>query len=461
MTMIKKIGIPVALTVMMFLAGCTFPHPPLPVDPSNPLKRVAVLPMRNDTNDVDGPDVMRNKMVKALEARSYVVKDLKETDQILRDRMGITLGGQLDLTTAQKLGQELQVEGVLYGTLMDFDESTLGAINVKKVRGKFRLVNTATGHDMWARGLGVKNEMRMQGTMGSAAALASRASDARDKEVPWVLIGSSTTGSDNVGKSFAVELGTKLVSKAIGKHLDYESTELARRVTADLPWGPGTGIVAHAAPAPKIEVPQVKAPEPPSFGHMEFGKKDFTALMVSTTIDKNKKDSMVMEASIAKSGEKFRSDMDTSKMTRGQQGMPPDLSRMIMINRGDRNVAYTLYPGKKKYITHNEKETDKGEEPKIEKTKVGSEVIDGHPTDKFRVIITNKRGKVDEGYEWNAKDLDGMTIRTETENNDFKIVMEIKNVVLKRPDNSLFEIPADYTESKDFMDLMTPDPGKK
>jgi hypothetical protein len=456
MTMVKKIRIPAIVTVMMFLAACTFPHPPLPFDPSNPLKRVAVLPMRNDTNDVDGPDVMRNKMVKALENHSYVVKDLKETDQILRDRMGITLGGQLDLTTAQKLGQELGVEGVLYGTLLDFDESTLGAINVRKVRGKFKLVNTATGQAMWARGLGVRSEMMMQSKAGAAAAIAARASDARDKEAPWVTIESTTTGSDNVGKSFAVGLGTKLITKAVGMHLDHESTELARRVTADLPWGPGIAVaaVAHAAPAPKIEVPQIKAPEPPSFGHMEFGKKDFSALMVSTTIDKNKKDSMVMESSIAKSGEKFRSDMETSKMTRGQQGMPADLSRMIMINRGDKNVAYTLYPDKKKYITHHEKEPDKGEEPKIEKTKVGSEVIDGHPTDKFRVKITNKDGKVNEGFEWNANDLDGMTIKTETENNDFKVVMEIKHVVLKRPDSSLFEIPAGYTESKDFMELM-------
>ena len=80
-------------------------HRSLPRDSSNPLKRVAILPLKNDTNDVDGPEVMRKKMVQALERRSYVVKDLKETDQILRDRMGITLGGQLDLTTAQKLGR--------------------------------------------------------------------------------------------------------------------------------------------------------------------------------------------------------------------------------------------------------------------------------------------------------------------------------------------------------------------
>ena len=72
--------------------------------------------------------------------------------------------------------------------------------------------------------------------------LVARSSDARDKEVPWVTVQSTTTGNDNLGKSFAVGLGTKLLSKAVGKHLDYESKELARRVTDNLPWGPGTGI---------------------------------------------------------------------------------------------------------------------------------------------------------------------------------------------------------------------------
>ena len=64
--MIMKIKLPVVIAALMFLAACNLPHPPLPYDPNNPLKRVAVLPLRNDTNDVDGPDVMRKKMVKAL-----------------------------------------------------------------------------------------------------------------------------------------------------------------------------------------------------------------------------------------------------------------------------------------------------------------------------------------------------------------------------------------------------------
>ncbi len=452
--MVKLIKYSAVLALLFFFAGCNLPHPPLPYDPGNPLKRVAVLPMKNDTTDVDGPNIVRQKMAEALERRSYVVKDMKETDQILRDQMGINLGGQLDMTTAQKLGETLGVEGVLYGTLMDFDETTTGILSVKKVRGKFHLVDTQTGQTVWARGLGVRDEVRMSGNAGIAASALARVSDSRDKEAPWVTIGSTMSGTDNVGKSFAVELGSKLFMKAIGKHLDYESTELARRVTDNLGWGPGT---AAAAPMPTFGAPAVKAPEPPSFGHMEFGKRDFSALMVSTTVNKGKNDTSVMEASIAKAGEKFRSDMDLSRMAKGQQGMQPELSRMVVISRGDKQIRYTLYPDKKRYMAEPETEKEKGDEPKIEKTKVGNETIDGHPTDKFKVRIIYTDGKVSEGFIWNARDLGGMTIKTETENDAFKMTTELKHVVLNRPEASLFEIPSGYMEAKDFKELMMPE----
>jgi hypothetical protein len=412
--------------------------------------------MKNDTTDVDGPNVVRQKMAEALKQRSYVVQDLKETDQILRDQMGINLGGQLDMTTAQKLGETLGVEGILYGTLMDFDETTTGVVNVKKVRGKFRLVNAQTAQAMWTRGLGVRGEVKMSGAAGAIASTVSKVADARDKEVPWVTIEERTTGNDSFGKSLVMGLGSKLVSKAMGVHLDHESEQLARRITDTLPWGPGEHVaVAAAPPAPvTIELPAIKAPEPPSFGHMEFGKRDFTAVMISTSINKANNQPMIMEALLAKAGEKFRAEMDLAKMAKGQQGMPPELSRMVVITRGDRHAVYTLYPNKRRYMVHPEGENDKPE-PNIEKIKVGSEIIDGHPTDKFKVRIVRKDNPPFEGFIWNARDLDGMTIRTETENNDFKTVMELKKIVLRRPEPPLFEIPAGYSEAKGFLDLMT------
>jgi hypothetical protein len=140
--------------------------------------------MKNDTMDVDGPNVVRKKMIIALENKSYIVKDTQETDQILRDQMGINLGGQLEMTTPQKLGEVLGVEGVLYGTLMDFDETSTGVLSVKKVRAKFKLVNAMTGQTVWERGLGVRSEVRMYGKSGEAAAVAAREADAREKMFP-------------------------------------------------------------------------------------------------------------------------------------------------------------------------------------------------------------------------------------------------------------------------------------
>jgi hypothetical protein len=243
------------MAIALFFAGCVSAprhRTPLHYDVSNPLKRVAVLPMRNDTNDVDGPNVVRKKMVQALENKAYAVMDVQLSDQILRDRMGITLGGQLDLTTARELGETLGVEGVLYGTLMDFNEITTGAYNVRKVRAQFKLVNTMTGETFWQQGLGVRSEVIMEGNTGVAATIAGRAIDARDKDVPWITIQTVTTGTKNYGESFALSLGTKLLVDAVGLHLDYESGELVKRVMSTLRWGPGLSAAtmrpASAAP---------------------------------------------------------------------------------------------------------------------------------------------------------------------------------------------------------------------
>ncbi len=87
-------------------------------------------------------------------------------------------------------------------------------------------------------------------------------------------------------------------------------------------------------------------------------------------------------------------------------------------------------------------------------------MIGAYLTDKFRVKVIYKDGKVDEGLIWNARKLDGMTIKSEVENKDYRITTELKDIVLKRPAASLFEIPAGYVEAQSFMDLMAAKPNK-
>jgi hypothetical protein len=440
------------------LGGCTFPRMPLPTDPSNPLKKVAVLPMKNDTSDVDGPNTVREKIVEALTNKSYVVMDIKESDQVLRDRMGINLGGQLELTTPQKLGETLGVQGVMYGELMDFDETITGVYNAKKVRGKFKLVNTASGQAIWERGLGVKSEQGTSSTVSSLVKMGARAADAREKDAPWVTLQTQTT-NQSAGQSFGTGLGLSLLAKAIGKHLDYESTELARMVTDNLPWGPGTGAAPAAPAAVKFAMPEIKAPAPPSFGYMDWeGKKDFYAVVHSVSLNKSDNKSWVMDAPLWITGPKMKMEMDLTKMFQasgGKDASQSPMSRMTMLNRGDKKTGYTLYPNVQKYMVHTDTE-EHGEKPKVEKTKVGSEKIDGHPCDKYKVVITYKSEKPQEGFIWNARDLGGMTIKSEVENNDFKMTTELKNIVLKSSPASVFEIPQGYVESKNFMEIMMP-----
>jgi hypothetical protein len=298
----------------------------------------------------------------------------------------------------------------------------------------------------------------MSGKSGDVATVVARAADARGKEVPWVTIESIATNEKKVGRSLAYGLGTQLFTKAVGIHLDYESTELVRRVADNLPWGPGPGA-AVTVPQPKVSITDIKMPEPPSFGYMDWeGKQDFSAVVFSASLDKSRSESINMEIPMAIAGNKMRMDMDMSRMMKGDA--QSTLSKMVIIERGDKKTSYTLYPNSKRYLVHRETE-EVGEKPQVEKTKVGSEIIGKHQTDKFKVRIIYKNEKVEEGFIWNARDLNGMTIKSEIENKDYKVTTELRNIILKTPRASLFEIPAGYTEAKSFMDVMAADPKNK
>ena len=99
----KKIYLFLVLSIL-FTASCA--HVPRN-NPNNPIRKVAVLPMVNNTTDMDGPEIVRKGFYKLVRNRYYEVSPLAETDQILRDKMGISLGGQLGLTEAKTLGETI------------------------------------------------------------------------------------------------------------------------------------------------------------------------------------------------------------------------------------------------------------------------------------------------------------------------------------------------------------------
>ncbi|MDX2445840.1 MAG: DUF799 family lipoprotein [Desulfobacterales bacterium] len=437
--------------LLVFLAGCgVIPMGPA-ANPTNPIKRLAILPLQNDTTDVDAPDFVREKLTSAVQKRLYNVQPLEETDRILREKLGITLGGQLGMATPGQLREALQVEGLLYGTLMNFEETTTGLVNVRKVRGKFKIVETSTGSVFWENGIGVKSQDTSGGSVGAlTGSIANRGS--RDEEVPWVVI-ENQSSNNSIMEGFAAGLATKLISKTVGMHLAKETNQMIWRLVQNLPWGAGDATDAVLLAVPAMVMPKIQMPPPPAIGHMNYGDRDFKAVLVSSTFDKSQQRKFSFEMPIAKAGEKFRMEMDYTKMS-GAQGMPPALSSVVMIHRGDEKRTYSLYTNKKKYMISDE--TDEGyyEEPDIVKTFVAKETIDGHPTEKYKITISYQGQETQQGFIWNATDLDGMTIRSEIDNATVKMTSTLTGIVMGTPPAGLFEVPAGYTETDNFLEIV-------
>lgn len=217
----------------------------MPVAPnvSNPIRQVAVLPLVNNTNDVEGPSAVRTRIAEEVARHAYVVKPPTEVDQMLKDQMGITLGSQLDMTTAQKLGEVLGVDGVMYGSLEDFSHNVSGVSNVKRVRIRTKLVNCKTGETVWSDGLGIRS---VSGTWSGVAALFPN----NESELPpllgtpikakWVDYTSvlSQLGNGSLLSSSLAGFGEKVTAKALKVPLFEETTAAVRGALKGMPPGP-------------------------------------------------------------------------------------------------------------------------------------------------------------------------------------------------------------------------------
>lgn len=241
-----------ASLLLLLVSACTIPVRQYPVNPGNPIFTVAVLPIYNATNDAAGPETVRTEFVRHLAYRHYLVQPVKETDELLLTQMGITLGSQLELTTPEKVGETLGVDGVVYGYLINFDDVTAGVYNVKRVRAGFKLIETKTGRVVWSGGLGVKSIIS-GGDAGAAVTILKEIKDMSDGEaalvksiegagdipgiMDWHII--RAFGTEKIGDAAVIALGEKIITKAFKVHLKLETGVMIKRLMTGFPSGPG------------------------------------------------------------------------------------------------------------------------------------------------------------------------------------------------------------------------------
>lgn len=188
--------------LFLVLNGCAL-KPKYLVDNYAPPQSIALLPMSNLTNDMDGPEVVRQLMFEMLPSRGYSSVTLTQIDDLLRE-IGITDGGQLRSKEPQELGEKLHVDALLYGELIEFGDINIGFYQNKVVEAKFILIDAATGEKLW------EDERKVS-----------------KKEFALSM--------DAAKKKFARGLAKKAVGKMLNIHLKAEATECVRKVVSTLP----------------------------------------------------------------------------------------------------------------------------------------------------------------------------------------------------------------------------------
>ncbi len=223
----------------LVLSACTT-TPAIKQDALNPVRTIAVLPLVNNTNDVEGPFVVRTLLAARLGGYFYDVRPLEETDVILRDQMGVTLGSQLDMATTAQLCEKLQTDALLHGSLEDFNQKITGIYNNKRVRLRIKLDSCKTGTTLWMNGAGVKREVRASDNLlksvpflgnaitavGAASSVLSGISDKSDAglppfrkeeiKAPWQDISDDDSSAE---LNLVFGIGGKIVNKALNSPL--------------------------------------------------------------------------------------------------------------------------------------------------------------------------------------------------------------------------------------------------
>lgn len=165
-----------ALLMLVFTMGCPKLPPP---DPANPIAKVAVLPVQNMTNDLDAPNWIREAFSNIVPSRYYQLAPSDQIDVTLREKMNITLAGQLDFTNPgvgapvpQEVGKLLEVDGLFYCNLIDFQNLITGFYNKRKVKAACKLVNAKTAEVIWEKEAEQYNQefnLNLQGAIQAVA----------------------------------------------------------------------------------------------------------------------------------------------------------------------------------------------------------------------------------------------------------------------------------------------------
>ncbi|MBE9536360.1 MAG: DUF799 family lipoprotein [Proteobacteria bacterium] len=183
-------------TVLLFsLASCSGLQ--LKPDPSNPIRRIAVLPLYNKTAQKNGAEHVRRELLEKLDTLYYEVLPLEKTDETLRANGLPSSGIDFKRSNLEKLKKAFNVEGLVFGTLLNYDVHQRGTARIKKVAGQFWLVDLTKREDVWYSSMGVNSESLIEGYSSLADMSMNTQGEVKSSEMLPVAKGEIPIGANS------------------------------------------------------------------------------------------------------------------------------------------------------------------------------------------------------------------------------------------------------------------------
>jgi hypothetical protein len=216
-------------------------------------------------------------------------------------------------------------------------------------------------------------------------------------------------------------------------------------VQAQLPGGPPAGMSAALT---KL------------FGDV----KAFTAKAEVQVLDDAQKEKVSLPMDFALLDNKVRVEMDLTQMK--NKDMPPGaadslkqmgMAQIVSVIRPDKKAIYVIYPDQKTVLNMPMSPEDAAaaeKTPKLEKTSVGKETVDGHECVKNKVVITDDKGKNFEATTWNATDLKDFPVQIQTQESQNTSIVRFRKVQFTQPEAKEFELPTGYAQFSDPQEMM-------
>jgi TolB-like protein len=154
MILLKRYVLSGMLCILAFASGCggskvpTY-HVSQDVDFSY-IKKVAVLPFENLTNERSAGEVVRDVVVSELLAPGLADVVLPGEVASAVDKMGIRAGQTLNAEQLKTLGKTLNVQAFILGTVLKFGETRTGSVSVPEVSITLMMADAASGSIIWS-----------------------------------------------------------------------------------------------------------------------------------------------------------------------------------------------------------------------------------------------------------------------------------------------------------------------